>query len=373
MRIFLCGDVMTGRGIDQVLPHPCDPRLHESHMELATGYVRLAEQANGPIPTPVDFPYIWGAALHELKHTRPDARIINLENAALRAATTMSPKASTKQQATSSRTLAAWPLRGLTAACSATITFLIGGVPESARHPETLERLRIKTAGAGRNAAQASAPAILEVTDAGRVLVFSFASAASGTPRDWAATHDAAGVNLLLAALSEATVAAITDQVTAVRRANDAVVISLHWGPNWSYDFPEKQRWFAHQLIDRADVSIVHGHSSHHAKAIEVYKNWLILYGCGDFLNDYEGIKGYGEFRGDLALMYIADLGPRSLDLVPHELVPLQIRRLQLIRAASEDVNWLHQTLDRESRQFGTRVRIATEGRLALSWPAVRM
>ena len=177
----------------------------------------------------------------------------------------------------------------------------------------------------------------------------------------------------LLAALSEATVAAITDQVTAVRRANDAVVISLHWGPNWSYDIPEKQRWFAHQLIDRADVSIVHGHSSHHAKAIEVYKNWLILYGCGDFLNDYEGIKGYGEFRGDLALMYIADLGPRSLDLVALELVPLQIRRFQLIRAASEAVNWLHQTLDRESRQFGTRVTIATEGRLGLSWPAVNV
>ena len=79
MRIFLCGDVMTGRGIDQVLPHPCDPRLHERNMESATGYVRLAEQANGPIPTPVDFPYIWGAALDEFRCARPDARIINLE------------------------------------------------------------------------------------------------------------------------------------------------------------------------------------------------------------------------------------------------------------------------------------------------------
>ena len=30
MRIFLCGDVMTGRGIDQALPHPCSPILHEA-------------------------------------------------------------------------------------------------------------------------------------------------------------------------------------------------------------------------------------------------------------------------------------------------------------------------------------------------------
>lgn len=24
--LFLCGDVMTGRGIDQILPHPGEPR-----------------------------------------------------------------------------------------------------------------------------------------------------------------------------------------------------------------------------------------------------------------------------------------------------------------------------------------------------------
>jgi poly-gamma-glutamate capsule biosynthesis protein CapA/YwtB (metallophosphatase superfamily) len=26
--LFLCGDVMLGRGIDQILPRPGDPRLH---------------------------------------------------------------------------------------------------------------------------------------------------------------------------------------------------------------------------------------------------------------------------------------------------------------------------------------------------------
>ena len=28
----------------------------------------------------------------------------------------------------------------------------------------------------------------------------------------------------------------------------------------------------------------------------EVYRDKLILYGCGDFLNDYEGIGGYQPF-----------------------------------------------------------------------------
>ena len=29
--VFLCGDVMTGRGSDQALPYPADPTLFESY------------------------------------------------------------------------------------------------------------------------------------------------------------------------------------------------------------------------------------------------------------------------------------------------------------------------------------------------------
>jgi poly-gamma-glutamate capsule biosynthesis protein CapA/YwtB (metallophosphatase superfamily) len=82
-------------------------------------------------------------------------------------------------------------------------------------------------------------------------------------------------------------------------KPGDLIVVSVHWGPNWGYDIPHQQRRFAHALIDKANVSIIHG--QHHLKAIEVYRDRLILYGCGDFLNDYEGIKGYEEFRDDLA------------------------------------------------------------------------
>ena len=84
IRLFLCGDVMIGRGIDQVLPHPCRPILHESYVHSAADYVRLAEEANGPIPRPVAPTYIWGAALDELNRRQPDARIINLETAVTR-------------------------------------------------------------------------------------------------------------------------------------------------------------------------------------------------------------------------------------------------------------------------------------------------
>lgn len=77
--ICMCGDVMTGRGIDQVLPHPSDPILNESYIRDAREYVKVAEKMNGPIPKPVDFSYIWGDAIEELKRVAPDLRLINLE------------------------------------------------------------------------------------------------------------------------------------------------------------------------------------------------------------------------------------------------------------------------------------------------------
>ncbi len=93
-----------------------------------------------------------------------------------------------------------------------------------------------------------------------------------------------------------------------------------------------------------------------------------MLYGCGDFLNDYEGIAGYEEFRGDLSLMYFAMVDAASGDLVALEMTPLRIRHFQLVRASRDDAAWLRETLDRESRVFGARVEAAPNGGLALSW-----
>ena len=121
-------------------------------------------------------------------------------------------------------------------------------------------------------------------------------------------------------------------------------------------------------MIDEADASAVFGHSSHHAKAIEVYRDRLILHGCGDFLNDYEGITGYGEYRDDLTLLYAATFAATGAELIGLELVPFQIRRLQLVRPLNQDVAWLQQTLERESRRFGVSVRLQPNGKLAVSW-----
>ena len=165
------------------------------------------------------------------------------------------------------------------------------------------------------------------------------------------------GVNLLTQ-VSEASALRLADEIARMRSLGDLIIVSVHWGPNWGYEIPEEQRSFAHALIDKADVSLIHGHSSHHVKAMEVYRNRLILYGCGDFLNDYEGISGYEEYRDDLALMYFADLDLENRELCNLEIVPLQIRNFQLVRPSKEDICWMQQTLDRESRKLGAGVEL---------------
>jgi poly-gamma-glutamate synthesis protein (capsule biosynthesis protein) len=198
-------------------------------------------------------------------------------------------------------------------------------------------------------------------------LLFAFASTTSGVPRQWAATPDRSGVNLLTD-LSDESIGGIVEQVARVRRPGDVIIASIHWGSNWGYDVPKEQARFARALIDEAAVSIVHGHSSHHAKGIEVHRNRLILHGCGDFLNDYEGIRGYEAFRDDLPLMYFADVDPVTGELVALEMVALQIRRFQLARASPADADWLLGRLNQASRAFGSRLDRKPAGRFTLSW-----
>jgi poly-gamma-glutamate synthesis protein (capsule biosynthesis protein) len=159
--------------------------------------------------------------------------------------------------------------------------------------------------------------------------------------------------------LSPRTASRIAERVAALRRPGDIVVASIHWGGNWGYRVPPAQRDFAQALIDVAGVDVVHGHSSHHPKGIEVHNDRPILYGCGDFLNDYEGIGGYAAFRGDLALMYFVVLAAATGRLVRLEMTPLRIRRFRLDRASRDDAAWLRDTLTRESAPFGTSVHRA--------------
>jgi poly-gamma-glutamate capsule biosynthesis protein CapA/YwtB (metallophosphatase superfamily) len=356
---------MTGRGIDQILPHPCDPVLHEDYVQSAVHYVELAETANGPIARQVDPAYVWGAALDEFRRIRPDARIINLETSITRSEDYVPKGINYRMSPENASCLEAAAIDCCVLGNNHVLDWGRCGLLDTL---SSLEHLHIRTAGAARDLTEASAPAVLDIAGKPRVPVFSFGCVTSGIPRSWGATSKRPGVNLLTE-ISENSVSRVAEKIARVRGPGELVVVSVHWGPNWGYDIPEAQRSFAHMLIDRAGVSIVHGHSSHHPKAIEVYRDHLILYGCGDFLNDYEGISGYEKYRDDLVLMYFADMDSAGI-LTALEIVPLQIRKFQLVYPSKNDVCWMQQTLDRESRNFNAGVEMRSDGHLAFLWKA---
>lgn len=363
--LFMCGDVMTGRGIDQVLPHPGDPRLYEPYVKDARVYVDLAEKENGPIRRPVDFTYIWGDALAELKRIAPDVRLINLETSITASPDYWPDKGiNYRMHPHNAPVLNA---AGIDVAVLANNHVLDWGQAGLAETLETLTEAKIKSAGAGRNAREAAAPATIEVAGKGRVLIFSFGSTSSGIPTLWGAGEKRPGVNLL-PDLSETTVRRIEERVRAVKRPGDIVVASIHWGSNWGFEIPRAQREFAHRLIDVAGVDVIHGHSSHHVKGIEVYRGKPILYGCGDFINDYEGISGYEQYRGDLGLMYFASMDPATGKLAGLFMIPTRVRRFRLHRARGANVQWLKETLNREGNPLGTRVVPEKDQALRLEW-----
>lgn len=352
MKIMLTGDVMLGRGIDQALPKPCTPELYEGFVSSAVTYIDLAERKYGAIARPVTFDYVWGDALKVLASASPDVRIINLETA-------MTRRGKPEPKGIHYRT-APEHVRCLTAAgidcCVLANNHVLDWGEEGLRDTlKALDEAGIARAGAGRNADEATTPAILPLGDGKRLLVYGVGHVSAGVPSQWAARADRAGV-ALLPDFTETSVRAIARRIGVDRRPGDLVVLSVHWGPNWGYDIGT-ERELAHHLIDTGGVDLLHGHSSHHPKGIERYRNKLILYGCGDLLNDYEGIGGHEEFRSDLVLIFLPELDAEGT-CTGLELLPFQIARFRLNTASMTDAKWLAHTLAKRS-PAGLRVDLS--------------
>jgi poly-gamma-glutamate capsule biosynthesis protein CapA/YwtB (metallophosphatase superfamily) len=341
---------------------PNDPVLHESYVQDAREYIRLAEQKHGRINLSVKDDYIWGFALQAIEQANPAARIINLETAVTTSDRFWEGKAVHYRASPANiGSLAAARLECRTLANNRVLDW---GYPGLSDTLHCLRQAGMKIAGAGANKSAARMPAILP-TDAGnRILVFGLAAADSGVPPAWAAGEDRPGV-ARLPDFSEKSFADTAGTIMASRRDDrDIVIASIHWGGNWEYDIPSKHRDFAHRLIEEAGVSLVHGHSSHHVKGIEVHRGRLILYGCGDLITDYEGIPGKEAFRGDLGLLYFCELDETTGRLNALHMQPTQMRQMRLCCPSEADLAWLQNTLNREGR----RVQLQETGAWHLQW-----
>ena len=206
MRLFLCGDVMTGRGVDQALSHSVNPVLYEPYVRDAREYVYLAEKAHGSIPRPLSFDYIWGDALPELERAEVDFRIVNLETAVTSAETPWPGKGiHYRMHPQNIGCLSAAHISACALANNHVMDWGYDGLSETL---QTLDAAGIAHAGAGNDLEEAMQPAVLDTNAKGRVLLFSFGSTTSGIPQDWKATSISPGVNLL-DDLSESTAARV--------------------------------------------------------------------------------------------------------------------------------------------------------------------
>ena len=365
LTMWLAGDVMTGRGIDQVMAHPCSPELYEGWLRDAREYVKLAEKVHGRIPHPVPPEHIWGEALAEIERHQPDLSLVNLETA-------ITPHGHP------------WPAKGihyrmnprhvdaLQAArldvCSLANNHVLDWGGDGLRDTlSTLHAAGIRTAGAGINRAAAEAPAILLTPQGGRWLVFAWATTDSGVPQPWQATAQQPGIQKL-ETLDEHSALQVAQTVTRQRQPGDRVIVSLHWGGNWSWDVPEEQQRFAHRLIDWGVADLVHGHSSHHPRPIEVYRDKLILYGCGDLINDYEGIGRHEVGDTGVACLYFARVSPRTGKLHHLEVQAWTLKKFRLVRAAAPEKQEFLTLFNTHSAAFQTRLDVQVSGHWALVW-----
>jgi poly-gamma-glutamate synthesis protein (capsule biosynthesis protein) len=358
---------MLGRGVDQILPHPGDPTLYEHSVHDARTYVDFATRANGSIPQPVEWSWPWGEALDLLEHANCEARIINLETSITTSDDYLPGKAvHYRMNPANAQAVAAVQPDVCVLANNHVLDFGRRGLLETL---DVLAASGLPTAGAGRSLREARSPAIVPIPrTGGRVLIFAFGSPSSGIPYQWAATQDRPGVHLV-PGLDDVAADELCRRVQEIRQPGDLAIASAHWGSNWGYRVEPEQIGFAHRLID-GGVSLVHGHSSHHPRPIEVYRGKLILYGCGDLVDDYEGIHGHDQYRHDLRLAYLPRLDPTSGELVELRMAPLQARQMRLHRASHRDAKWLRTVLDKVSRHFGSRIDLGSDGLLRLRRPS---
>lgn len=92
--------------------------------------------------------------------------------------------------------------------------------------------------------------------------------------------------------------------IPAARRVADRVVVSVHWGEEYSRVPTPKQRRIAHEMVDLG-ADVVLGHHPHVLQPFERYRKGFIVYSLGNFLFDLHRPRA----RESLVLRVVLDRG----------------------------------------------------------------
>lgn len=144
---------------------------------------------------------------------------------------------------------------------------------------DILDEHGIYHAGAGRNLDQAHAGAILE-TAGYRVGLLAytddFAVPASFRPI-WGAAPDAPGAALIHDRDR------IEEDIRRLRPEVDLLLVSFHWGIEYTYRITAQQQELGRLAID-AGADMILGHHPHVPQGVEIYRGKPIIYSLGNFI-----------------------------------------------------------------------------------------
>ena len=153
----------------------------------------------------------------------------------------------------------------------------------------------------------------------------------------------------------------ILDYITEVKKEVDLLIMSIHWGYNFDEDVNPKYQKFAKKAFN-AGVDIIYGHSSHHVKCVRWSepKGKVLIYGIGDFINDYAIDHRY---RSDLGMILKVTVEQKKVKMV--SVIPTKIsnRQVNLTDAGGQDHAWVRKNiadlcnLDPMDHSFLTKIK----------------
>lgn len=345
---------MLGRLIDQLFPahveEPSEARIVENIRRSKPSLRSYSPESP------------WGNTINLLKHG--SLNIVNLETSVTTHHVPWPDKVfNYRMHPANVSALKAASITYVSLANNHTLDFSLEGLIETV---ETLSSNDIQFAGAGRTPAEAQRPANAALTlwrgsdsypSEHSVDIFS----ASDHPRSWSSVP-----SFHLIDYTSQTKARLKSLIAShdLQSQSSLKIFSVHWGPNYAWQPSAEIRQMAHFLIDECGIDIVHGHSSHHVQGIERYGGKLIIYGCGDFVDDYALTP---EYRNDLSAVWrvyveeddgAKEVGKkREPKLRRLEVWPTRIKDFQvnLLETQDPDHQWVRQKIVSLSRANGMK------------------
>lgn len=194
-----------------------------------------------------------------------------------------------------------------------------------------LNDILIPFTGVGSTLAQARQPTIVTMSNGIRLAMLS----AADHPPEWAGTFTRPGFRYIDLQNKQTWTTLFAD-IERLRTKVDLIIFSIHYGPNWVDRIDPNAIELFHAAIDHG-VNIVHGHSAHHVLPVEFYRQGIIMYGCGDLIDDYAVNQTY---RNDLGCLFEIDT-TKMTEIIIH---PTRITIAQRNSKLWPQVNLLSET-----------------------------